>query len=77
MMDRMMLKIAGSAWVNDIESPPGWYALHLRSVVLMEMSRCRCPHMLSPFGDSSVRVGVFIHPLSCKPMLTCQLRHDL
>lgn len=42
-----MLNIAGSARVDDIESPPGWSALHLRSVVLLELSRCRYPDMFS------------------------------
>ncbi len=47
MRDRVMLKIADSARVDDIESPLEWYALHLRSVAFVEVSGYRCPDMLS------------------------------
>ena len=42
-----MLKIAESTRMDDIGSPPTWYALHLGSVGLVEVSRCRCPDMFS------------------------------
>lgn len=47
MRGRLTLKTADFAPVGNIVSPPTWYALHLRSVVLVEASRCRCPDMFS------------------------------
>ncbi len=43
----VMLKIAHSAREHDIGSPPTWHTLYLRSVGLVEMSRCRWADLFS------------------------------